>query len=271
MRRVKILNQLNQIRRIGKGTTIQNAVIKVTSQQIQSKSKGKPFLSQTKSKAQRLTKKLFIPSRVNQFYLLMRKTYRKVFSQKKFSLSQKLFGNKGNFGILVLRPELFGQFSKVREVLKSSNFQIIMSKTFLFDKTSILEIYPQSIQSSKEYPEFTPFVANILNGPNKVVIFRWGTQWPPEKKQKILVDMKKHVRTSIALPFLKQHGFTSKEFDLIAKQLDALGFAESTNATEKSLMNIFNGIHVPNVSDMPKEALVFLSGKDLRQISKNNV
>jgi len=151
MRRAKVLGLLRQIRGTGSGPNTQDAIIKVTSQQIQNKTKGKPFLTKAKSQAQTLTERLFLPSRINHFYLLMRKSYRKAFNRKKLALSQKLFGNEGNFGMIVLRPELFGQFSKVREVLKSNSFQVVLSKTFLFDKTSVLEIYSKATQDFKKY------------------------------------------------------------------------------------------------------------------------
>ena len=267
MQRARTLKTLKQVRSVGRGKNVQKAVIKVTSRKVQQKAKGKPFLlGQDKKTMARILRK-FTPTKMNYFHLLLRRMYRKTFNKKSIVLSEHLFGVNSNLGILVVRPELFDQANKIKHLLKNRGMGTLFSKAFTFDKTAFLEVYPQAFQYTKQFPEFTPFAANNINGINRVLVFKWNKDMPARKKEGALNDIKNQIRTFVALPFLKQLGYTGRQLNNFGKELDSLGFVEATNANEKSVLNVFNGVHMPNANTMAKDALVFLSSKELQLIS----
>ncbi len=268
MSRAKSLRLIRQIRAIGRCEQTQNAVIKSTYEQIKRKLPGKPFLIQKRKMAELNAKKKFIPTRLNYFNLLLRKAYMRTFNRKKLKLSESIFGTNGKFGLLVVRPELFGHLQSVKQQLQMRGLSVELSKVFSFDKTTFLEVYPQARKYANQFPEFTPFAANMINGLSRVIVFKWDKNKSISEREKLLNEMKQNMRKTIALPFLKQLGFTRGELGLIAKDLDALGFAEATNANESSLLNMFNGVHMPNINDMVKDSIVFLTTKELIKLSQ---
>jgi len=204
MRRARTLKTLKQVRSVGRGKNVQEAVIKVTSRNVQQKAKGKPFLlGKDKKKISRTTRK-FTPTKINYFYLLLRKAYRKTFNKKSIILSEKLFGSTSNLGILVVRPELFGQVNKIKQVLKNRGMGTVFSKAFTFDKTAFLEVYPQAFQYTKQFPEFTPFAANNINGPNRVLVFKWDKRMSLKQKEGALSEIKSQIRNFVSLPFFNE-------------------------------------------------------------------
>lgn len=83
---------------------------------------------------------------------------------------KKLFGNNGeNLGLLLIKPEMFGESNKIKKMLLDFGFNIVDIKNLVFDKQKIHQIYGDEF--GKGY-DFQIQAINLMNAPSKIIIFK---------------------------------------------------------------------------------------------------
>jgi len=264
--RTKALQMLKQIRAIGIGPRTQNAVGEVTEKRIHAKLKWRDYVGLEPIEARKEIVRKFIPSRVRSGTVAIRRSMRRIASPKTARAAKRLFGEEGQYGLMVLHPELFASTQVVRQFIKALGVTPVLNKTFVFNKTTFLETYPQAFKYTKEKDNFPVFAANVQSGPNKVIVFKLPKSATGEEKERILKELKEDIRASITSPLLENHGLYNGKFTKFGKALDATGYVRKQKPTRTNTLLQYSGVHIPDAKTMVREALMLLSKDEINII-----
>ena len=135
-----------------------------------SKNKSQKGLSHTLKKLERQTKPSKAYAKYVDFVTRVRFRFGAFSRNSKISRIKKAFGfDGGKLGVLVIKPEMFGESNKIRKKLQSLGFDVVKVKDIVFDKKLIHKIYGDEF--GKGY-DFQIQAINLMNGPTKVLVFK---------------------------------------------------------------------------------------------------
>jgi hypothetical protein len=172
-------------------------------------------------------------------------------------------------------------------------------------ENALREVF-HSKQRESPYWAFAMHALNLLSGPNLVIVFKHGTAREYLNNSVYLNELKKTnrrlfqelvktventkhpqdafsalfkggyggkeigtLRASVVLPSLKNFGFDEegKRIEGLAKRIDALGFYERfAGQPGYEAVKTFTGVHIPNGSEIQKDANALLTTEELEKI-----
>lgn len=220
------------------------------------------------------------------------------------ALLQSLFGAKqAGLGLIVVKPSAFVSSKAMRTFLRALGCDIVFTKNFVFSRQQLHELYPHAI---KQYATFPVYGLDLISGPSKIIVFSHLPILEYEKKSGMLRHLKETnpaaysqlvnwlsaqgsaqevfcklfkgsfdapqpgtIRGEIVLPELRKAGFSEGGVSGEAIQLDPTGFIErhirqgDFGVVTRSLA----GIHVPDYSELLRDAHSLLSMRDLQKIN----
>ena len=181
---------------------------------------------------------------------------------QKRRLARKMFG-EGKLWLVMVRPDLFSQRREIGGFLRRSGFEIVLGKTFVFDRATLHRVYSHVWKNKKKYAPFPPLAVNLLCGPSRILVFRMT-------KDARILALKESLRESFAAPNLKKHGITGdgSKMDSVARNLDSIGYLQKELPRGANPVLIFNGVHVPEGEEVIKDAAALLSLSELKKLSR---
>ncbi|MDO8625316.1 MAG: hypothetical protein Q7R47_04495 [Candidatus Diapherotrites archaeon] len=250
--------------------------------------KAKPFLNRDVVTAMTQADRRFMPTKTDRFKValsrIVRQTAMRGHSKAKEKTVSKLFGS-GKFGLLVVKPELWAQRGKVKEFLRKAGIELVFSTPFVFSKYDLQRLYPHVMKDRKTYANFAVQAFTLQNAPCNVVVFRHQTPREyhaladrlgipmkgnlDEKPQNAFnTVLKKYLREEISRPTFEKKGFRQSGVTQPAQALDALGFFERVLPNGFNLLQVANGLHFPDATEILADARTLLTFTDLKKIEQ---
>ncbi len=266
--RARTLKVLRNMRAREKGANIEKAVSEVLAERAAVRLKGKTYLTAKDTDARRSVVKAFIPTRADQLVAVARRVTTRTFAPKKRRLAEKMFGEKGQFVMTVVHPELLASAQQIKHAIKQAGAQVILSKILMVDRATFLELYPQSFDYAKRHENFPMFAENVQSAPNQMIIIKLKeTHQTHDEKNAALSILKRSLREKFAQVFIERHGLRGK-LDQTGRNFDPSGFLQAEQRRLEKIQAQYSGFHIPDAQIMARNAEMLLTKKELERISK---
>ncbi|HZX34472.1 MAG TPA: hypothetical protein VFF09_03775, partial [archaeon] len=173
LERARALESLKRARALkGQGLNIEAAIAKSIAESKKTGVTGKPFLiyrEDAETIMKRHVDSKILPGKIDEVKLQLGWLYRSTLGFKKNNakeeLVNRLFGKKGKFGLLMVKPELYFKARQIKSLLEQMGFETVFLKTFVFNRQTLLRQYPHVLKDRETYWKFSLGAGGLLSGP----------------------------------------------------------------------------------------------------------